>query len=334
MFGRLKQLFARRHRPTNNKIVVRDAVSASDDWQAIDADAMHAAFVGAVLNLQQAETLLSLPEKLVGQAVEQQLRNPEQRAAAVPRLPTVIPQLLKQLRDPNASARDYVAIITQDPVIATAVLRVANSVYFNPYRNALDNFERAVAALGIVKLRMVLSTAALQPVILNRGDNLPQQIWDHSLACAICCQYLAEREGVDAFKAYLAGLVHDVGVVTLYNQAHALSREFLDEKRPSGALLTQLFAQWAQLLAFWIAQDWGLPEEVVRALAEQSEARQKTVLGQILRRSNQLCEAYHIFRAGKIDREEIERVAVELQFSKKILDILDSGFGEASEPTG
>jgi HD-like signal output (HDOD) protein len=334
MFGKLKQLFNRRARASNTGAMAPRGTVALAGAEAVAAAATHVAFVETVLGLRQVNAALSVPEKLVGQAVEQQLRNSEQRAAAVPRLPTVIPQLLKQLRDPNASARDYVAIITQDPVVATAVLRVANSVYFNPYRKALDNFERAVAALGSVKLRMVLSAAALQPVILNRGDNLPQQIWDHSLACAICCQYLAEREGVDAFKAYLTGLVHDIGVVTLYNHAHTLSREFLNEKRPSGTLLTQLFTRWAQLLGFWIAQDWKLPEEVVRALGEQSEAKQKTPLAQILRRSNQLCEAYHLHRMDKIERAEIERLAVELQFPSKILTILDSGFAETSAAVG
>jgi len=178
---------------------------------------------------------------------------------------------------------------------------------------------------------MVLSTAALQPVLLNRGDDLPQQVWEHSLACAMCCQYLAERENVDAFKAYLAGLVHDIGVVTLYNQAQTLSREFLGERRPSRALLQQSFAQWSQLLAFWIAHDWALSEDIVRALAEQSEAKQNTPLGQIVRRANRLCEAYHVFRAGKIERSELDRLVVELQFTPKILDVLDGGFAQTSE---
>lgn len=329
IFSKLKRLFSGRSelprgapaRPSTLSPVAADGASA---------EVIYGLFIETILGAEPASVQLSLPEKLVGQAIEQQLRDPAQRAAAVPRLPTVIPMLMKQLRDPNSSARDHVAIITQDPVIATAVLRVANSVYFNPYRKALDNFERAVAALGIVKLRMVLSTAALQPVLLNRGDDLPQQVWDHSLACAMCCQYLAERENVDAFNAYLAGLVHDIGVVTLYNQAQMLSREFLGERRPSGALLQQLFSQWSRLLAFWIAHDWALSEDIVRALAEQSEAKQKTPLGQIVRRANRLCEAYHVFRAGKIERAELERLAVELHFTHKILAILDSGFAETN----
>src|SRR5690606_1862616 len=145
--------------------------------------------------LHNAE-VLSTPEKIVGQAVEQLLRNSEQRAAAVPRLPTLLPLLLKQLRDPLASSRDYATLIMQDPLISPTVLRLANSAYFNPYRKSLDNFERVVADLGVVKLRMVLSAAVMQPVLLGSAGSLPQRVWQHSLDCAAACQSLAQREGV------------------------------------------------------------------------------------------------------------------------------------------
>lgn len=328
MFGKLKQLFASRPNPVSSvRGTNKMAASANRD---ADIDTIHPTFMQTLLGGDPSVASdLSVPEKLVGQAVEQQLQSREQRATSVPRLPMVIPLLLKQLRDPNASTRDYVEIITQDPVVATAVLKVANSVYFNPYRKALDNFERAVAAIGVLKLRMVLSTAVLQPVILNRGDNVPEQVWEHSLACAMCCQHLAERENVDAFRAYLTGLIHDIGIVTLYNQTQLLSREYLDSRRPGNKLLEQLFVQWALPLSHWIAQDWQLSDDIVRALGEQHETTKSiSALGTILRRSNRLCEAYHIYRAGKISREEVERLADSLRFTPKILDILDSGFGK------
>ena len=178
----------------------------------------------------------SVPEKLVGQAIAQQVRDSEQRRNAVPRLPAIIPLLLRQLRDPHASARDYVAVIKQDPVVAAAVLKIANSVYFNPYRKNVENFEHAVATLGIDGLRMVLSTAVLQPIVRGQNSKLPQKIWDHSLACAVCCQQLAERAHSDGFKAYLLGLVHDVGAVTLFNQVQAQSAAHLNGQAPGMAL--------------------------------------------------------------------------------------------------
>lgn len=268
---------------------------------------------------------LSVPEKLVGQMVEQQVRDGELRGTAVPRLPTIIPLLLKQLRDPNASARDYVAIIKQDPVVAAAVLKVADSVYFNPYRKPLDNFERAVGALGIEGLRLVLSTAVLQPILQGRGDTLPQRVWDHSLACAVCCQQLAEREGVDSFKAYLCGLVHDIGMVTLYNQVQLQSRQYLDGQRPGSALLAQLLAQWSRPLAYWIAQDWQLPADIVRALGAQGERLPAPPpMARILERANHLCEAFLLQRAGRLEEEELARIAAALDFPDNIIAQMES----------
>jgi HD-like signal output (HDOD) protein len=282
-------------------------------------------------DLSDPGTALSVPEKLIVQVVVQQVRDYEQRGTAVPRLPSVIPMLLKQLRDPLASAREYAAVITRDPVVSTAVLKVANSVYFNPYRKPLDNFERVVNDLGVIKLRMVLSTAVMQPVLLDRHHALPRKVWNHSLACAACCQQLAEREGIDAFKAYMIGLVHDIGVVTLFNLAQLNSREYLQTPRVNRRVLQQLLSQWANPLAQWIAQDWNLPPDIVRALAAQHEPGEGSPLAELLRRSNLLCEAFAVYRDGRLDHGDVTRLAAQLHFPANIVDTLESCFGDSDD---
>lgn len=325
--GNWKQRLKIRSQPTR-KSLASDLATEIDAIASESSGRIHELFLQTLLGTE-GNSELSVPEKLVGQAIAQSLNNNEQRAAAVPRLPTVIPLLLRQLRDPNASSRDYASIITQDPVLSTAVLRVANSVFFNPYRKTLDNFEHAVTALGILKLRMVLSTAVLQPVLLDRGDNLPQKVWDHSLAVAVCCQHLAERENADTYMAYMSGLMHDIGVVTLYNQTQLLSREYLDTKRPSATLLKNLIERWAQPLAQWVAEDWKMPPVIIQALTPVTASTQSSQLARIVQRANELCEAYAVCRAGQIDREELERLAARLKCPTNMLGILDSGYSQA-----
>jgi len=327
MLGKLKQLF--RRDPTTSSAHKKTLPAEITGADTQSAKIIHARYTQWLLqDFGEIETPLSVPEKLVGQAVEQQLRDYEKRATAVPRLPTVIPLLLKQLRDPLASAREYAGVITQDPVVSTAVLKVANSVYFNPYRKPLDNFERVVNDLGVLKLRMILSAAVMQPVLLDRHNVLPQKVWKHSLICAACCQQLADREGVDSFKAYMTGLVHDIGVVTLFNQAQLSSREFLQTSKVNAALLNPLFAQLAKPLAHWVAQDWNLPADIVRALAAQYEPGEGSALAQILRRANRLCEAFAVYRTGHMERDEMMALAAQLQFPDTIVSLLESSFGE------
>ena len=272
----------------------------------------------------------SVPERLVAQTIAQQVRDSSTRRNAVPRLPAIIPLLLQQLRDPNASARDYVAVIRQDPVVAAAVLKIANSVYFNPYGKKIENFEHAVVTLGIDGIRLVLSTAVLQPIVRGQNSKLPQKIWDQSLACAVCCQQLAQRAHLDPFKAYLLGLVHDVGVVTLFNQLQLRSVEFLGTQAFSPALLLQLVDELAQPLTYWIAQDWQLPADIVRALAAQAEMPndKQPVLSGILRRANCISEAYLLVQMGLLEREILEGFIKQLACPDNLLRQLDDAFSE------
>lgn len=270
----------------------------------------------------------SVPEKLIAQTIAQQVRDSSLRRSAVPRLPAIIPLLLQQLRDPNASARNYVATIRQDPVVAAAVLKIANSVYFNPYGRKIENFEHAVVTLGIDGLRLVLSTAVLQPIVRGQHNKLPQKIWDHSLACAVCCQQLAQREHLDTFKAYLLGLVHDVGVVTLFNQLQLRCTEFLGTQAPRAALLVQLIDEVAQPLSYWIAQDWQLPTEIVRALAAQAEppSAKEPALSKILRQANCISEAYLLVHLELMEREALQELITELNCPDNLLQQLDAAF--------
>ncbi len=308
-----------------SKTVAGNAAAATLDAAPVATDAVSEAYLTLLLGdskLHREETL-STPEKIVGQAVEQLLRNSEQRAAAVPRLPTLLPLLLKQLRDPLASSRDYATLIMQDPLISPTVLRVANSVYFNPYRKSLDNFERVVADLGVVKLRMVLSAAVMQPVLLGPAETLPQRVWQHSLDCAAACQNLAQREGVDPYLAYLTGLIHDIGVVTLYNQVLQMQREYLGAAQPGRTLLQGLIGNWGKTLAVSIAEDWQLPDEVRQALGAQVDAENDSALGRVLRRANGICEAREVYRAELIDRATYDGVAARLRIPPTLLQALD-----------
>lgn len=278
----------------------------------------------------EAGNINSVPERLIAQTITQQIRDSATRRNSVPRLPAIIPLLLQHLRDPNASAREYVAVIRQDPVVAAAVLKIANSVYFNPYRKKIDNFEQAVAALGVEGMRFVLSAAVLQPIVRGKNSNIPQHIWDHSMACAVCCQQLAQRAQLDPFKAYLLGLVHDVGVITLFNQLQLRCSEFLGNQTLNAGLLVQLIDELAHPLAYWIAQDWQLPAEIVRALAAQSEqpTANEPAMNTILRRANCISEAYLLVQMDAMKREELQSLLAELSCPEELLRQLDDAVAD------
>lgn len=269
---------------------------------------------------------LSVPQKLAINQIKDALSKKEHRINAVPRLPMVVPKLLRSLRDPDSSARDYVAIINKDPVMSAAVLKLANSVYFNPAGAHIGDIERAIIKLGIDGLRSVLSAAVMQPIIQRDSPYFSQtgkRLWAHSLNTAIACEIIGHARRLERFKAYLLGLMHDVGKITLFSELCKQYKLNGDTTPGMQAFIPPLQAQATQLSAV-IAKDWQLPEEICQALQEQvniGPGKQVSALGQLLYQANIACEAYAVTPKGKTD--SLQFLLTDFALPKNLFNKLD-----------
>lgn len=229
----------------------------------------------------------------------------EYRLNAVPRLPTVIPKLLRSLRDPDSSVKDYVEIVNKDPVMSAAVLKLANSVYFNPTGGYIGDIERAIVKLGIEGLRSVLSAAVMQPIIQRESpyfSQTGQRLWAHSLNTAIACEIVGHARRQERFKAYMLGLVHDIGKITLFSELCKQYKLSADAS-PGPQAFVPALREGATQLSSQIAQDWQLPDDLCIALQEQVDiapGKQVSELGQLLFQANIVCEAYAVTPKNKI----------------------------------
>lgn len=250
------------------------------------------------LYAKDTQQQLTVPQKLVIDVAMQSLQKKEIRQKAVPRLPYVIPRLLKSLRDPDSSAKDYVEIIDKDPVMASAVLKLANSVYFNPIGRRIDDIEQAVVKLGIDGLRSVLSAAVMQPIIQKDSayfSQSGQRVWQHSLCCAVACELIADHRKVEKFKVYVLGLIHDIGKITLFSE---LCKQFKlngETVKPGYNAFVPALKKLSAALSYWIAKDWEMPKEICDALGEQTkivEGAELSRYGHILYQANLAAELY------------------------------------------
>lgn len=252
------------------------------------------------------DDFLSVPQKLAISVVKDSLSKKEHRLNAVPRLPMIVPKLLRSLRDPDSSVRDYVAIVNKDPVMSAAVLKLANSVYFNPIGIHIGDLERAIVKLGIDGLRSVLSAAVMQPIIQRDSpyfSHTGQRLWSHSLNTAVACEIIGHARRLERFKAYLLGLVHDVGKITLFSELCKQYKLNGDAATGPQAFIPPLQAHASQLSVL-IAKDWQLPEDICLALQEQvaiAPGKQVSPLGLLLYQANMACEAYACTPRGKTD---------------------------------
>jgi putative nucleotidyltransferase with HDIG domain len=135
---------------------------------------------------------------------------------SMPTIPVILRPLLRCLDQPveQIDITRIVELISYDKSIAAQCVRMANSALFG--RNKpVESVRTAVMNLGMWRVRDLLFSNSLSQVIpANRWIVDPAVFWRHSLGVALVCRKFAEILGYpDTEKAYLAGLLHDIGIL-------------------------------------------------------------------------------------------------------------------------
>lgn len=206
-------------------------------------------------------------ERLILDELDRLARAPDKAAELVPRVPAVIPELLRSLRADNVSGAELSRMVAQDLVLVAEVIREANSPFYRPL-TPVRNIEGAVMLLGQNGLRMLLARVAFRPVISMQAGRFAKlvapPIWSQSEKCALAASTLAPHFDANPFEAYLAGLVHNVGLIVAFRLIDQVYSE--DVLPRSGAFSAALLGH-ARTLAQAIARQWEFPGAVVDALA-------------------------------------------------------------------
>ena len=133
----------------------------------------------------------------------------------MPTIPTIVQPLASMLQLPaeQVDIDSVVKLVSYDSTIAAQCLRMANSPLFG--RRQTETVRSAILALGLKRIEAILLGCCLNRIVPSDKwafDALT--FWRHSLGCALVSRKMASLIGYpDPEKAYLAGLVHDLGVL-------------------------------------------------------------------------------------------------------------------------
>jgi HD-like signal output (HDOD) protein len=134
----------------------------------------------------------------------------------IPTIPAVLAPLLGYLQQPveQLDMEKITDIISQDESLTAQVLRMANSPLVGLTQN-VQSLRGAVISLGahhVSDIAMACGVLKILPTDKTTFD--PLVFWEHSLGCALVCRRLARKiDFPDPGKAYLAGLLHDLGII-------------------------------------------------------------------------------------------------------------------------
>jgi HD-like signal output (HDOD) protein len=136
-----------------------------------------------------------------------------QNVNELPSLPAILFPVLNQLSGADVNLDKIVQLVSHDGALTSQVLHMANSPIFGMSRR-ITNLRAAAISLGVSRLRDIVTSCCLMQISPKVGAIDVAWFWEHSLACALISRNLARKLNYpDPERAYLAGLVHDLGIL-------------------------------------------------------------------------------------------------------------------------
>lgn len=200
----------------------------------------------------------------------------QRRVSELGSLP-VMPSILQSLGTCLSASPDdldiarIVELISYDKSLAAQCLRVANSAIFSR-QSGVESVRQAVIALGIQRIRDIVYSCSLPQLFAGAQRGMAQStFWRHALGTALVSQHLAELLMVgDVEKLYLAGLLHDIGILV---NSLLYPEEFQRVLEQAQSSETPLCEVEQQVLGFThcdsgrvLADIWKLPPDVAATI--------------------------------------------------------------------
>ena len=241
----------------------------------LDVDVMYFNWlIGATEAVSERHVLL---EKSILQALAKLCESPLGSAELLPRVPAVLPQLLKSLRDEEVSGAVLASQISKDVVLVAELLLEVNSSYYHQSVK-ITTLDHAILVLGQNGLRMLVARVAFRPLIHGLGSGYFSKrvvplIWEQSEKCALAGGLLAQQARLDPFPVFLAGLIHDVGLIVALRVADSFCDAVSGKiSLPRSRSFDRQFLTFAHRLTQRIGREWDFPAAVMDALDAQSDA--------------------------------------------------------------
>jgi HD-like signal output (HDOD) protein len=215
-----------------------------------------AAIMDAIAQSQKLSCLLSNDHlaALVGQV------------STLPSAPKAFQDILTCIQQPSASMSDVARIIGRDVAMTANIMKMVNSAFFG-VRQPIATTDRAVAYLGLDTLgALVLGHGVFKsgrPTGIA-GFSL-ELLWSHSLQTAMAARTIALHEKfspAEAERAFLAGVLHDVGKVVFATRIIPTTDAAASAEDNASLLKEHHAAVGAYLLGLW-----GFPNPIVEAVA-------------------------------------------------------------------
>jgi HD-like signal output (HDOD) protein len=256
------------------------------------------------------------------------LREKIQSIIHLPSLPTIAMEVISVIENPKTNVHTLSQIIAKDQVLASKVLKIANSPFYG-YAKTISTIDFAIVILGFETLKEVVMSISVTSHLsknVSKDFNI-NSFWDHSIATSVIARELAKNVGYKILgEAFVSGLIHDLGILILnqyfnkeFNEVAMLTKEkgvkFLDAEM-------KVYGVTHDEVGSWLAQRWNFPKQLTESMRFHHNPSQSTLNRQLVALTHYAEALSHKLEGLKFDLES------KTEAKPQFLDIL--GFKDAS----
>ena len=207
----------------------------------------------------------------------------------LPVIPDVAAKVLSVAEDKlDISFRDLENTIKLDPGLSAKILKVANSALYARQKE-ISNLQMAITLLGFKNIKsLVLLVTASNMFVRSDLSGFFKFFWKHSIINAFMAKEMAIKTGNkgQSDECFLAGLLHDIGQVALFNADPAkyqtVRRQVASEAVRISVVEQALFGTNHREVGAEVLRNWSFPDVYIDSAREHGSPNVTSEFKQII----------------------------------------------------
>lgn len=190
---------------------------------------------------------------------------------SIPPMPSAARAAFELSLDHEAETKDFVELLESDESLASRVMKIANSVYYDRGSSS-RTLEESVVTIGVDELRALLQSTTLAQVFPSPSP-IRAFVWQHDVATGLAARLLASEFGAgNRDLAFITGLMHDIGKLLMFHRFPEKYAQIVDTVTRHG-----ISFQEAELEVFpfshcetgvLVAEQWRFAPEMIAAIRD------------------------------------------------------------------
>jgi HD-like signal output (HDOD) protein len=225
----------------------------------------------------------------------------------LPTIPEIATRVINLLDNPEVELEELADMILTDQVMASRVVKIVNSPLFKPMHE-IKSIKRALVYLGFRHIREIALTCSIIKTFDGKSGVFDiKTFWEHSFGVGVVAKIIAQRVRYPEIeKAYIVGIVHDIGEVFLSYYLKDDFQKIVDMLKGTSDSFVE--AEERQMgtthceVGLCLAHKWNFPAEycdVIEHHHSPQEAAKDPTLVAIINLADLFCSVRHLDYGGR-----------------------------------